>query len=173
MLAILSWSWRTQPSQHTVFTSRHLENAWHAIGLITDNDFTFVSFPFFVSLWVLAPPVILATWKANPKSSSAKCTFEPILLGGFRNLESDFTHPVSEPVLVSKTLLSQLGDKSEAEPAWTCSVLDHPCLLFTPARQDLNTTECCNFGLWEQERKVLYSHCSPGVYFHMGKWSER
>lgn len=173
MLAIFSWSWWTQPSQHIAFTSHHLGNIWHAVGLVTDKSFTFLSFPFCVPLWALSPTAVLATWKANPKSWSARCTFEPTLLGGFRILESDFTHPASEPVLASKTLLSQSGDKSEAEPAWTCSVLDHPCLVFTPARQDLNTTGCCNLGLWEQESKLLYSHHSPGVYFHMGKWSER
>lgn len=162
-----------QPSQHIAFTSHHLENIWRAVGLLTDKSFSFLSFPFCVPLWALSPTAVLATWKANPKSLSARCTFEPMLLGGFRILESDFTHPASEPVLALKTLLNQSGDKSEAEPAWTCSVLDQPCLVFTPAQQDLNTTGCYNLGLWEQESKLLYSHHSPGVYFHMGKWSER
>lgn len=145
----------------------------HVAGIVTDNSFSFLSFPFCVPLSVPSPHPVLPTWKANPKSSSARCTFEPILLGGFRILESDFTHPASEKVLASKTVLSQLGDKPEVEPAWTCTVLDHPCLVFTPAQQDLNTTGCCNSGLWKQERELLYSHCSPGVYFHTGNCSER
>lgn len=119
----------------------------HVAGIVTDNSFSFLSSPLCVPLSAPSPPPVLPTWKANPKSLSARCTFEPMLLGGFRILESDFTHPASETVLAPKTALSQLGDKSEVEPAWTCSVLDHPCLVFTPAQQDLNTTGCCNFGL--------------------------
>lgn len=56
------------------------------------------------ALCAFSLPTVLATWKTKPKSWSARCTFEPVLLGGFRILKSDFTYPASEPVLALKTL---------------------------------------------------------------------